>query len=71
MAVPYLYRIVICKACRSHIYVEFLGPALKVRIAGTLTGPLQLRCLACGESRRYTDLDIKLVAKDNPPNRRP
>lgn len=69
MAVLYLYRIVICKTCGSRIDVEFLGPALNVRIAGTVIYPIQLLCVTCGESNRYTYSDQMLFAKDHPPNR--
>jgi len=70
LAVPYIYRVVGCKTCGSWIDVEFLGLALNLRIAGTVRGPIQLRCFNCGESHKYSDLDIVLFAKDWPPNRR-
>jgi len=70
MAVPYLYKIVYCKTCGSQIDVEYLGQALNVRIAGTVTGPLELRCVHCTESHRYSKGDMLLSTKDHPPIRR-
>lgn len=68
MAVPYLYKIVCCKTCGSPIDVEYLGPALNLRIAGTITSSLQLRCINCNESHRYSDGDMLLFAKDYAPS---
>lgn len=70
MAVPYLYRIVICKTCGARIDVEYLGLALSVRIAGTIIYPIQLRCIKCGESHQYCYSDQKLFAKDYLPGSR-
>jgi hypothetical protein len=63
MAVLQLYNIVNCKTCSSQINVEFVGPALNVRIAGTVTNPGHIRCVECGQSRNYTYFDIQLIRR--------
>jgi hypothetical protein len=69
MAVLHIYRIVSCKTCDSPIDVEYLGPTVNVRIAGTIFNPGQIRCPKCGESHKYTGSDIKLWIKGHPPYR--
>jgi hypothetical protein len=43
MAIVHVYRIVSRKTCDSQIDVEYLGPSLNVRIAGTVTNPGQIK----------------------------
>jgi RNase P subunit RPR2 len=68
MGIVYLYRAVNCKTCKAPIVVEYLGPTVDVRIAGTISNPGQLRCPGCGESHNYKGQDIKFLIKEHPPN---
>jgi hypothetical protein len=65
----HLYRIVKCKTCDSEIVVEYLGPTVDVRIAGTISNPGQLRCPKCSESHNYNGRDMKFWIKDDAPSR--
>ena len=67
MAVAYVYSGVTCKNCGSRIELEYLGPTVNVRIAGTITNPGQIRCMNCNEAHRYVYADIALWIKDLPP----
>ena len=67
MAVVYIYRFVVCKNCASDIDVEYLGPAINVRIAGTIRNPGQMRCAKCGQSHSYVENDIKYTVRDHAP----
>lgn len=69
MAIAHIYRIVRCKSCKAEMVVEYLGPAVSVRIAGTLSSPGQVRCPQCNESHNYIDGDIEFSVKDNAPFR--
>ena len=69
MAVAHLYKIVNCKTCGARIDVEYLGPTVNVRIAGTVSNPGQIRCVKCNESHNYTDADTQLWIKENAPFR--
>ena len=70
MAVVHIYKFVVCKGCGSQIDVEYLGPALNVRIAGTVRNPGWVRCSKCGGSNEYFDGDTRYTVKDHPPVRR-
>ena len=69
MGIVHLYRAVNCKTCGSSIVVEYLGPSVDVRIAGTISTPGQLRCQGCGESHNYSGQDIRFLIKDQAPCR--
>jgi RNase P subunit RPR2 len=70
MAVLHIYKIVICKGCGAPLDVEYLGPALNLRIAGTVRNPGQVRCSKCGGSNEYFEKDTRFTVRDYPPNRR-
>jgi len=66
----YVYKIVKCSSCGSHIDIEYLGPALNLRIAGVIRNPGRVRCAKCGESHEYVENDTHLTVRDAPPNKR-
>ena len=67
MSVAYIYRFVRCKNCSADIDVEYLGPAVNVRIAGTIRNPGLMPCQKCGHSHVYVESDIKYTVRDHPP----
>jgi hypothetical protein len=69
MAIAHLYRIVNCKTCGSQIDVEYLGPTVNVRLAGTISNPGQIRCAHCNESHKYNQLDLQLYVRQSAPLR--
>jgi len=69
MAIAHIYRIVRCKSCNAEIVVEYLGPAVSLRIAGTLSNPGPVRCQQCNASHNYTDRDIEFSVRDHTPFR--
>jgi hypothetical protein len=70
MAVAYIYKIIKCKSCGSQIDIEYLGPALNVRIAGVVRNPGQVRCPKCEESHRYVESDVLFTVRDYSPGKR-
>ena len=70
MAVAYIYKIIKCKGCGSQIDIEYLGPALNVRIAGVVRNPGHVRCPKCGESHEYIESDVHFTVRDHSPDKR-
>jgi hypothetical protein len=61
MSVVHIFRLIQCKTCASKIDIEYLGPSVDVRIAGTISNPGHLRCPKCGDSHKYSGSDIPLL----------
>ena len=66
----YVYKIVKCKSCGTHIEIEFLGPALNLRVAGVIRNPGRVRCTNCAESYDYLEKDTHLAVRDSSPVKR-
>jgi DNA-directed RNA polymerase subunit RPC12/RpoP len=70
MTVAYIYKTIECKGCGSQVEIEYLGPALNLRIAGVVRNPGQVRCPKCGESHKYIERDMQFAVRDHSPDKR-
>jgi len=70
MAVVHVFKTVKCKSCGSQIEIEYLGPSVDLRIAGTIQNPGHMRCPDCGASHKYENSDMSFTVKDQPSKKR-